>query len=126
MADDHAEWLRKQGAKVVGQRTLRHLQSEFPRYLNPDTAIDFEMATRHSVLYQIEVPEDIVKKWEYHEARLNHVIEYAERMGSMPASYFLDNSDRHRKLLEENQMYRDAWREFQSIRALLGETPHWP
>jgi hypothetical protein len=38
----------------------------------------------------------------------------------------LENKERHLELLKENSMYQDAWKEFQSIRALLGETPHWP
>ena len=30
------------------------------------------------------------------------------------------------ELIKDNEMYRTAWKEFQTIRVLLGETPHWP
>jgi Mor family transcriptional regulator len=128
MSEDHEEWLRKQGVRVTGRSTLRHASMPAFSWMNDDSPVDWmpDATIRTEQVYTVELTETILKKLQYNEDRLQHIHEYAKRTGGMPESYFLDNSERHRNLLQENQMYKDAWKEFQTIRALLGETPHWP
>ena len=128
MSIDHEEWLNKQGVRVTNRSTLRHASMPAFSWMQEDGPVNWtsQTFTHTEQVYTVELTETVIKNLQYNDDRLKHIHEYAERKGGMPESYFLDNSQRHRQLLQENPMYRDAWREFQSIRALLGETPHWP
>jgi len=140
MADDHESWLRKQGVRITGQHTLRRAST--PGYMNWDSdqadgRIDWsgDLKTTTEQVYQVELDERTIGKFERLESTVKYALEYMNRKhgGQRPsapsndvADYYIDNKERHLELLQENSMYRDAWREFQSIRVLLGETPHWP
>ena len=143
MALDHEKWLRRQGVKIVGRHTLRRLQD--PGYMNwasdrGDGRIDWseQYTTTTEEVYQVELDERTIERLERMEADIHHAIDYANRKYTSRASsgytggpsdvtqFFIENKERHLELLHENSMYRDAWKEFQTIRVLLGETPHWP
>lgn len=144
MAFDHDSWLRKQGVKIVGRHTLRRATA--PSYINwgierDDGRIDWsdQFTTTEEQVYQVEMDERTIERFERMEADIHHAIDYANRKyhtargssgytggPSDVTQFFIDNKERHLELLKENSMYRDAWKEFQSIRVLLGETPHWP
>jgi len=145
MAFDHDSWLRAQGIKITGRQTLRRMFD--PGYINwsldiEDGRIDWS-AERYKIreeqVYQVELTEQTIERFERMEADIHHAIDYANSKyytargvsgytggPSDVTAFFIENKERHLELLKENEMYRDAWREFQSIRVLLGETPHWP
>jgi hypothetical protein len=144
MAFDHESWLKAQGIKIIGRQTLRRMFD--PGYMNwgsnwADGRIDWS-AERYKIreehLYQVELTEQTIERLEMSEASMRHAIDYANRKYTVRGSsgytggpsdvtaFFIENKERHQELLNENSMYRDAWKEFQSIRVLLGETPHWP
>lgn len=144
MAFDHELWLKAQGIKITGRQTLRRMLD--PGYMNwgperEDGRIDWsaeQYKIREERLYQVELTEQTIERLEMHEASMRHAIDYANRKYTARISsgysggpsdvtaFFIENKERHQELLNENSMYRDAWREFQSIRVLLGESPHWP
>lgn len=126
MSNDHETWLKEQGVRVVGKQPLR-------RYVLDRMPVNYTasemlavMNTIDDCVYHIEVPTAIVNKWASTEKRWMHLLETAERNNTHPAHLYIKNIERHRELLAENPMYREAWMEFQSIRALLGEDTHWP
>ena len=145
MSFDHESWLRKQGVKITGRHTLRRASN--PGYMDwgsnwANDRIEWS-AERYTVreeqVYQVELDQQTIERLERMEADIHHAIEYANRKyhtargssgynggPSDVTAFFIENKERHEELLKENSMYRDAWKEFQSIRALLGETPHWP
>jgi hypothetical protein len=135
MSDNHEQWLKKQGAKVVGQITQR--RASIPTYRDftrGDETINWApMETTTEQVYQVEIDERTVERLRRNESLLQNAIDHASKLtrqgllnSNSVGQYFIDNSHRHHELLKENSMYREAWREFQSIRVLLGETPHWP
>ena len=144
MSFDHESWLRKQGVRITGRHTLRRTSA--PSYMNhwasdqEDGRIDWakQYTTTQEQVYTVELDERTIERLERMEADIHHAIDYANRnytsrsdIGykggpSDVTAFFIENKERHEELLKENSMYRDAWKEFQSIRALLGETPHWP
>lgn len=128
MSIDHEEWLNKQGVRVTNRSTLRHASMPAVSWMQEDGSVNWtsQSFTHTEQVYTVELTESIVSRFKYNEDQLGYIQEYAKRNGTMTASYYIDKSERHRQLLQENPMYRDAWREFQSIRVLLGETPHWP
>ena len=136
MSDDHEQWLRKQGATVVNQ--LQRHRASIPPYRDwargGDESIDYApMQTTVERVYQVELDERTIERLRHNESMILNALEHAVRLNrhgfinsNSVGQYFMDNSNRHQDLLKENSMYRDAWREFQSIRVLLGETAHWP
>lgn len=144
MSIDHESWLRKQGVKITGRHTLRRAAGQ-PGYINwasgqGDGRIDWseQYTTTTEQVYQVELDERTIERLERMESDIHHAIEYANRKYTSRSAvgytggpsdvtqFFIDNKERHLELLQENSMYKDAWKEFQSIRVLLGETPHWP
>lgn len=134
MSIDHDEWLRKQGVKITGRYTLR--RASIPPYMlyPKDEPIDWAPAeTTTEQVYQVELDERTLDRLQRLESIVQIAMQHASRVnrtspdrsGSV-GQFYIDNSHRHHELLKENSMYRDAWKEFQTIRVLLGETPHWP
>ena len=140
MSVDHESWLRKQGARIIGQRTLH--RASMPRFyhqvINDGKISEATFETTTEQVYQVELDERTIEKFERIESTVKQALDYANRFNSRQqvtysgvgpndvSDFFIQNRERHLELLKENQMYKDAWKEFQSIRALLGETPHWP
>jgi hypothetical protein len=134
MSQDHEKWLGQQGVKIIGQRTLRRSLMPNYNFKQQDEPIDWApIETTTEQVYQVEIDERTLDRFIRNNGLLVNAMEHAARLtrqglvhSSSVGQYFVDNSNRHHELLKENSMYRDAWREFQSIRVLLGETPHWP
>ena len=140
MAEHHEKWLKTQGVKIIGRHTLRRASN--PGYVNWDrkqenSHIDWseQFTTTNEDVYQVELDEHTIGKFERFESTVKYALQYMDRKfggqryaapSSDVLNYYIDNNERHLVLLEENSMYKDAWKEFQAIRALLGETPHWP
>lgn len=140
MSVDHAKWLEQQGVQIIDQHTL--CRAANPSYMNWDSNGGVDWAERFTTTeeqaYTVVLDERTIERFKRMEADIHHAIEYANRRyttrnavgytggPSDVTQFFIDNKERHVELLRENSMYRDAWQEFQSIRALLGETPHWP
>lgn len=144
MAFDHESWLKKQGVRITGRHTLRRAVD--PGYMNwgsdrEDGRIDWSYERykiREEQVYHVEIEEATVERLERFESTIKHALDHANRhtsghqngySGYGPndvSDFLIENKERHLKLLQENSMYRDAWQEFQTIRVLLGETPHWP
>ena len=134
MSNDHQEWLYTQGATVTGQRTLR--RALMPRFNYSSEPIDWApIESQHEQVYQVEMPERTVDLLMRNENTLRHavthVIKGSYSAGNLSntgtiAEFYIQQREKHYQLLKENQMYKDAWKEFQSIRALLGEDPYWP
>lgn len=126
MSNDHETWLKEQGVRVVGKQPLR-------RYVLDRMPVNYTasdmlavMNTIDDCVYHLEVPSAIVNRWSSTHKRWEHLLETAERNNTHPTHMYIKNLERHRELLAENPMYREAWMEFQSIRALLGEDTYWP
>lgn len=128
MSDSHESWLSKQGARVVGRHVVR--KASLPRFTMQDEPIDWApLTTTTENVLQVEINEATVDRLKYNEDMLHRAMSYVQKpMYNSPnmGQYFVDKHTRHLELLKENPMYRDAWKEFQSIRALLGEDPYWP
>jgi hypothetical protein len=134
MADDHEQWLRKQGVKIISRHTLR--RASIPPYMlyPKDEPIDWAPAeTITEQVYQVELDQKTIERLQRYEVMIHTAMEHSARLNrhgfvgsGNVGQYFIENSNRHHELLKENSMYKDAWKEFQSIRVLLGETPHWP
>ena len=138
MSIDHELWLQKQGVKIVNQRTLH--RASMPQFyhqdLNSSSNLSRDTATFTTTteqVYQVELDERTLDRLQRNDSLLLQAMDYAGRLtrpgqfnSNGVTQYFIDNSNRHYELLKENSMYRDAWKEFQTIRVLLGETPHWP
>jgi hypothetical protein len=127
MSNSHDEWLQEQGVRVIEKRPLRRALFQpisFRQSPDIDTAITYSDYEDH--LYKIEVTGAMLKKWQMCEARLDHVIRYADKQDTSPTSFYLDNRAKHNDMMVNNPMYREAWQEFQSIRALLGQDTYWP
>lgn len=127
MSQDHESWLKQQGVGVTNV-TLRH-RAAMDRfgYHTPNEPVEWApQIVMQDKIYHLQVHEKTIQNWQHNERKLRDIMEYAERIGNIPASYFLDQSTRHRELLADNQMYREAWKEFQTIRTLLGERANWP
>ncbi|CAB4241513.1 hypothetical protein UFOVP71_51 [uncultured Caudovirales phage] len=137
MSTDHEEWLRKQGVKITGRHTLRRATMPGFGWMKEDEPVEWasQTFTHTESVYQVELDERTIGKFERLESTVKYALEYMDRKhggqrtpapSNDVADYYIDNKQRHLELLKENSMYRDAWKEFQSIRVLLGETPHWP
>jgi hypothetical protein len=143
MAVDHITWLKKQGVKITGQHILRRVNvPPFYGAVPQTSAIDWapmDSTTEH--VYQVELDERTIERFEHNQTTIERALDHANVYNSRPQSgysghrgrsqldvsdFFIQNRERHLALLKENPMYKDAWKEFQSIRALLGENPHWP
>lgn len=135
MSTDHVEWLGKQGVKITGRHTLR--RASMPRFnhqvIDDGKLSDAIFETTTEQVYQVEIDERTIERFRRSDLMITNAIEHAGRLNSRGivtsssvGHYFVDNWNRHHELIKENEMYRDAWREFQSIRVLLGETAHWP
>jgi len=128
MSDNHERWLKEQGASIVGRRLARRVRYD-PMAFIESSKLSYDshfLNQEEDTIFQIEASVETVDKWYYAHQRLSNVYEYAERTGGMPEDFFIKNNERHRALLRDNPMYRDAWKEFQSIRALVGENTAWP
>ena len=134
MSTDHEEWLRKQGVKMVNQYTLR--RPKLPSYyewIDQKQNDPLDWAPETEQVYQVEIDERTVERLRRSDLMITNAMEHAARLnrqglvvsGSV-GQYFVDNCNRHHELIRDNEMYREAWKEFQTIRVLLGETPHWP
>jgi hypothetical protein len=131
VTDSHDEWLKKQGVQVVSKQPVRQafLKPIDPFKISLDTfdAVD-HVHFHETQRYCIEVSEAVLTQWQKRDRQLQHIQEYAaESNSSLPYyDFYIKNKDRHEKLLSENPMYKQAWMEFQSIRALYGEDTMWP
>jgi hypothetical protein len=126
MADDHESWLQEQGARIVGRQPLRRYILDRMPVNYTATDMMATVNTAEDYLYHLEVPAALVKRWSKTSRQLKYLIELADRHNSSPVTEYAKGVERHHELLHENPMYREAWREFQSIRALLGEDTYWP
>jgi len=128
------EWLAKQGARVVSSTPLRRafynpISNWFkkPDSMTAMETLDYQSYTESGdEMLNIDVPASVVKIWQSYESRLDHITKDADRYGVTPVQLELVQRKRHMELLHQNPMYHEAWLEFQSIRALLGETTNWP
>ena len=135
MSDNHVEWLQKQGVRIMDRRTLRRAHIAPYSVCASDDPINWTpIESITESVYQVELTEKLIERFEYNESAMAHAIDYVARKHGQKSylnnnsysEFHIDNSERHAALLKDNQMYRDAWKEFQSIRALLGETTTWP
>jgi hypothetical protein len=134
MSSDHEEWLHKHGVKVTGHRTLR--RALMPHYNYSNDPIDWApVETTTEPVYEAEIPARAVDSLMRNESTLRHAITHVTKgsysAGNLSntatiAEFYIQQREKHYELLKDNQMYKDAWKEFQSIRALLGEEPYWP
>jgi hypothetical protein len=143
MSIDHEKWLRTQGVKIVGRHALRRAST--PGYMNWDSDLEDgriawadQFTTTEEHVYTVELDQQTIERLERFESTIKNALEFANRQYSVRqtgysgygpndvSDFMMENKERHLALLKENSMYRDVWKEFQTIRVLLGETPHWP
>lgn len=117
------DWLEEQGARVVSKRPLRQvsfkaLDTSF------HTDIDFiQHRIEEDHVFTVEIPGPVLRDIKGKATRLDHIMEWANKNNTSVSQYFHEQVKRHYALLEDNPMYRNAYKEFMSIRALLGEEP---
>jgi len=134
MSEDHEKWLSKQGVKITGQYTLRRAKlPSYYQWIEEKQEDHINWAPEIEQIYQVEIDERTVERLRRSEIMIINAMEHADRLNRQGLNstgsvghYFAENWNRHHEMLKENEMYRTAWKEFQSIRVLLGETPHWP
>lgn len=126
MANNHEQWLKEQGARVIASRPLYRAFVDPLMQYTASEINELTFQTRQEQLYQIEVSSPILQRWRSYADRLQHIIDDADRYDKTPVGIRVEQRQRHQELLEENPMYKQAWDEFQQIRALMGEDPLWP
>jgi hypothetical protein len=119
-------WLEEQGARVVSKRPLRRVSF---KPLDPFDVLRSDLEyIQHQIeedhVFTVEIPGPVLRDIKGRVTRLHHIMGWAERNNSSVSQYFNEQVRQHYALLEDNAMYRDAYKEFMSIRALLGEEPH--
>lgn len=124
--EEQETWLREQGAKIVGRHPLRRAFFHLPQWELHKQRFDAEPNILEDVAYTIEVTGVMVHRWMQFQSRLMHIIDHADLKNGSPPGVYIEARERHAKMLEENPMYQQAWKEFQEIRVLLGETSYWP
>ncbi len=122
--EDQEAWLKEQGARIQNRRPLRRAFFLPPKTFSED--VFAEPSVVEDVVYQLEVTGTMVHRWMQFQSRLMDIIDHAHRHNSFPTESYAELRRRHEHMLEENPMYQQAWREFQEIRALLGESTYWP
>lgn len=129
---EQEQWLEQQGVYVKGVRSLRSISTTpmlSTDYYNDNslTAMQAHARVWEEPVYTVEVRASTVKQWQAMDKRMNYIAGAGgEFNGWSDPGDFVKAWRRHQQLLDQNPMYRESWTEFQSIRALLGETPHWP
>jgi hypothetical protein len=119
------DWLEEQGARVVSKRPLRRVSFK-PLDMADIHRADIEYIQNkieEDHVFTVEIPGPLLRELKGKAARLDHILEWGRKHNSSVSEYFHEQINRHYALLEENSMYKDAYREFMSIRALLGEEP---
>jgi hypothetical protein len=117
------DWLEEQGARVVSKRPMRRVSFKF-QDTSFHTDIDFiQHQIEEDHVFTVEIPGPVLRDIKEKAARLDHIMEWTKKNNSSASQYFHEHIKRHHALLEDNPMYRDAYKEFMSIRALLGEDP---
>lgn len=131
MSKDLEEWLVDQGVTVLGRRSL-YRAYENPRLTGfvdePNLAAqEISRILESENIYKIETSTGVIKRWKRQSDQMQAAITWANiNTHGHVGSYFTEQYQRHLQLLAENPMYRQAWKEFQEMRALLGETTQWP
>lgn len=135
MTDSHwteqEQWLKEQGACVKGMRPLRSIYA-MPLTMNNVkdeslTAIQAQARVWEEPIYTVEIRGSTIKQWQAMDKRMNFITNSRDgNTGWSDPGDFIKEWREHRQLLDQNEMYREAWIEFQSIRALLGKTTNWP
>lgn len=137
MSDSHRteqeQWLVEQGAHVKNMRPLRRYYAEPPflsSSINDDpsamTAVQYQAKHFEEQVYTVEVRSSTVKQWQAMDKRMSWTTGDNEGKSWGNPTNWLVQWRRHQQLLDQNEMYRQAWLEFQSIRALIGEATDWP
>lgn len=127
---DTIEWLRQEGARVLDRREIRQQKSGFPEsawkaYQSNVELPTIETTIKDAVL-SIEIKESTLVRWRTYLRRLQYIVDEHDFQHGHRTNFYIDQHERHLKLLNENDMYRDLWNEVRNLRALLGETNHWP
>lgn len=132
MSQDHEEWLVDQGVTVLGRRPLYRAYAN-PRLTgfvdepNPTQALEISRILESENIFKIEASTGVIKRWKRQSDQIQAAITWANvNTHGHVGSYFTEQYQRHLQLLAENPMYRQAWKEFQEVRILLGETTQWP
>lgn len=117
------DWLEEQGARVVSKRPLRRVS-----FKSIDTSFHADVEyiqnqIEEDHVFTVEMSGPVLRNIKGKAARLDHIMEWAKKNNSSVSQYFHEQIKRHYTLLEDNPMYKDAYKEFMSIRALLGEEP---
>jgi hypothetical protein len=84
---------------------------------------NLNMRTELDHAYTVEIPGPVLRDIKGKVARLDHIMKWTKRNNASVSEYYHVQTKRHYALLEDNPMYRDAYKEFMAIRALLGEQP---
>lgn len=135
MSDSHwteqEQWLAEQGAHVKGVRSLQSISSmplSLHNYHNDESLTAMQAHYRHweEPVYNVEVRGSTVKQWQAIDKRMGWTAGKGINNSWGDPDRWLAQWRRHQQLLDQNEMYRQAWIEFQSIRALIGEATDWP
>lgn len=125
---DTLEWLRKEGARVLDRREIRQQKINFleiREIYRHEFPLPVETVVK-DVILSIEVTESTLMRWRMHLRRLQYIIDEHDFQHGHRTNFYIEQQERHLKLLSENEMYRDLWNEVRNLRTLLGETNHWP
>jgi len=130
------KWLlNDSGVRILDKVVYPRYQMNYLAYMqsSPRTSSVDMTHMQYENAYKLEVNTRTVEHWMSTDETLEHIRGMARKSTASMAGLYYTESDyvansreRHRDLLHNNQMYRDSWREFQAMRALLGEDQGWP
>ena len=130
---EQEQWLAKQGVRIKGVRSLHSIHHDpfsLHQYHNDDTLTAMQTLARtwEEPAYTVEVTGSTVKRWQAMEKRMQYVAGIANTKNSPweDPDAWIEAWRKHQQLLVSNPMYKEAWTEFLSIRAILGEDTSWP
>ena len=127
LPSNHEEWLAKHGVRV-DNITQQHRAYIEPLRLSELSEEWSPVKTITDRVYHARLPENVLSEWQHTETRLHRILDLSNKVQNrtLDVNIIIEAHKRHRFLLETNSMYKDAWSEFQTIRALLGEDTHRP
>lgn len=127
-------WVADEGANIRGRTPLRRAILRPLDWNSLDQPLDgssTDVVTQEGWIYDLRIHDTVLENWRYQQEKFKHFAKEAESTGRTHGYFRIDahwneQKQRHYRLLAEDPVYKQAWQEFQAMRSLLGEDPHWP
>ena len=121
------EWIRAEDLRVKNVRPFRRARLSPLDWQNVDVrsaSIDF--VEDEINMLELEITDrkldSLRRRLDRAELVMRRELDQRTNLGQR----WIDGWRRHYDLLAENEQYREAWKEFQVMRSLMGEDTVWP